>query len=972
VNRCRRLPGVRDEHPYDAFARVLAEGDAAQLERALGGRRVAIFGRVDLSPEQFALFGRLAGSIDVSIFAPDPCRELWSDLLDPASLARVRAQRPDEAWLYDGEPSILGSWGRAHRDFVAQLLDLEERFGVQAEAPGRDEPLPFDSRDTRGDAPTALQALHASVFLRSDAPWRALRGLDDSIRIVGTHGPVREAETLHEILLECFATMPGLAPADVVVHCADIETAAPAIEGVFESVPAERRIPLAISGRLRGIDPAIDAVEAIVGAAVHGIDAARLDALLRNPALAEALSLDESEVDALLDGLMRAGARRGLDAHGGASKHNLQAATDRLLLGAAIGAEQVCGDLLAVPGAQGTRARALDGWLALAEALGRLRALASRPRPPREWCEALGDLVEVIFARSRAQAAVQRLREAIDRLAASGDEAAGVVLDAAAFARAFADAIAQGAPAAVPGGAVTVVPIGSLRGVPYRVVCLFGFDERSFPDAARATRSTDAPRARVSATGSCATTTRAFLEAELAARERLSSPAQPRCARRQSAEPVAARRGTARLAVGAPGRRRARRAGVDPSGAARRGERRAGARRVSIASVLATQLRGRACRSGERVAGNRAGGEHTAREPCRGDRRALRRRCGSRRSFRLRCRLRSRQRDRRAERRRLRARCAAARVPRSRCDRADRAPAPCAVRSGTHVARRVAGRHIAGGRRRAARTRAAVAAIGARRAAGPALRRAPARRRRACAPRARAAMLAGHPRRSGRRDRRRGGRRAGAVADRACTGRPHEHRRARRGTRCAARAASKRAGGRARRSATAHVAAGARFAWTAFVSAYPLGPHSLIDAWLRTALWRFAVDSAATGRLITPDQAIVVNCDYALRALEHAIEWSRRISTQPLALFPRSWLCHARERLRGKRPDLALERAQAALAGDENGFRTPELARPAMRALYRDAEIDFEQVLPLCERVYRPMIDDTSLTGSAEAEGAAS
>ncbi|MCD6674982.1 MAG: exodeoxyribonuclease V subunit gamma [Burkholderiaceae bacterium] len=971
-----RLPGVRDEHPYDAFARVLAEGDAAQLERALGGRRVAIFGRVDLSPEQFALFGRLAGSIDVSIFAPDPCRELWSDLLDPASLARVRAQRPDEAWLYDGEPSILGSWGRAHRDFVAQLLDLEERFGVQAEAPGRDEPLPFDSRDTRGDAPTALQALHASVFLRSDAPWRALRGLDDSIRIVGTHGPVREAEILHEILLECFATMPGLAPADVVVHCADIETAAPAIAGVFESVPAERRIPLAISGRLRGIDPAIDAVEAIVGAAVHGIDAARLDALLRNPALAEALSLDESEVDALLDGLARAGARRGLDAHDGASKHNLQAATDRLLLGAAIGVEQVCGDLLAVPGAQGTRARALDGWLALAEALGRLRALASRPRPPREWCEALGDVVETIFARSRAQAAVQRVREAIDRLAASGDEAAGVVLDAAAFARAFADAIAQGAPAVVPGGAVTVVPIGSLRGVPYRVVCLFGFDERSFPR--RGARDEidlmrHAPRfgdrlVRNDDRG-------AFLDAVLAARERLVVSCRSRDARDDSPlnpSPLvvellawlSARLGDdARAAPASIPRVRRGEAGSGPALVeyplhpfSRRNFEGEHADRASewlaTAQAASAPLASRAEAIGALFDVDAAPGGPSDSAPDSAPDDAI----GAQNADdyahaaqphafpeadaivpieRLRRALSDPARTWLAE-------SLVATLPADDDEPPEHEPLwPQSARDARQIQRCV--ERLLAGEERARLVRELQ-----------------------CSP----ATPAGA---AGAIDAEAAVAQAQSLIERALDARtsigapaaePDAQLAPRRSEPVVARVGALRLG----MSPPALDSQGRLL----FVSAYPLGPHSLIDAWLRTALWRFAVDSAATGRLITPDQTIVVNCDYALRALEHAIEWSRRISTQPLALFPRSWLCHARELMRGKgRERVALERAQAVLAGDDSGFRTPELAQPAMRALYRDAGIDFERVLPLCDRVYRPIFDDTSLAGSAEAEGAA-
>ncbi len=980
VRLLERLPGVRDEHPYDAFVRALGGGDDARIGQALRGQRVAIFGRVDLSPEQFALFGQLSASIDVSIFAPDPCRELWSDLLDPVSLARVRAQRPDVAWLYDGEPSILGNWGRAHRDFVAQLLELDERFDAQADAPGRDEPHPFDAGAAQASPPTALQALQSAVFLRSDAPWQAVRSMDDSIRLIGTHGPVREAEVLHEVLLECFATMPGLVPGDVVVLCADLETAAPAIEGVFESVPLARRIPLVVSGRAHDVDAPIQAVQAIVAAAVHGIDASRIDRMLRNPALAEALSLDAADIEALLEGFERAGARRGLDANDGASKHNLQVAGDRLLLGAAIGVEQACGDLLAVPGMQGARARALEGWLVLADALARLRAMAARPRAPRAWCEALGDLVETLFARSRAPAAVQRMREALGQIAASSDAAVGVVLEAGAFANAFEQAIAQSAPAAVPGGAVTVVPVGSLRGVPYRVVCLFGFDERSYPR--RGARDEidlmrEAPRfgdrlVRNDDRG-------AFLDAVLAARERLVVSCRSRDARDDSAlnpSPLvvellaylSARLG--RDASAAPASIERVRRGDERSGPAlvehplhpfsRRNFEGDAADRASewLAAARAADapLAGRLAQVGpifdidididvdvdaDRIVDGRTAQVRPRRERTAPDAFAS--------IERLRAALSDPARTWLRESLGVELRDDEPQPP-------EHEPLWPQSADDARTVQRCVERLLAGeDRARVVRE----------------LESSPA------SPAGAAAALD-----------------AGAVV--ACAQSLIERALATDGERAApARLAPHRAEAIVARlgDARLHMSAPALDTQgrVLFVSAYRLAPRSLVDACLRTALWRFAVDSSAIGCLATRDAVVELRCPDPLRTLEHAIEWSRRIAEQPLALFPRSWLVYARELAGsdkaprgadkaprgagqtaraaddGARRRRALERAQAALAGDEEAHGWPELGQPAMRALYRDAHVDFDRALPLCERVYRPLFDDTLLAGDEDA-----
>jgi exonuclease V gamma subunit len=153
-----------------------------------------------------------------------------------------------------------------------------------------------------------------------------------------------------------------------------------------------------------------------------------------------------------------------------------------------------------------------------------------------------------------------------------------------------------------------------------------------------------------------------------------------------------------------------------------------------------------------------------------------------------------------------------------------------------------------------------------------------------------------------------------------------------------------------------------------FVTAFPLSPHALIDAWLRAAIWRAVRGDGPSARLVSPDHLVELRCPDPQRSLRHALSWAARIGREPLALFPRSWLRYALALARPPRagapqsPEArqaaARERARDALVGGEFGGRTPELARPAAQALFRDAEPDIEAVLALGERVYRPMLDD--------------
>ena len=935
-----RLPGVRDEHPYDQFARLLQTDDGF-VGGALGAAGVALFGRVDLSPEQFALFGRLASSIDVALFAPDPCRELWTDMLDTRQLAAIREQHPDLAWLYEGEPALLGNWGRAQRDFVAQVLSLEERFEVQAEAPGRDEALPFGAGGPMRPTGT-LQALQAAVFLRSDAPWRDLARDDGSVAVLGAHGFVRQAEVLHECLLECFDSLPQLTPAEVVVYCADLESAAPAIEGVFGSQPEARRIPYAISGRAPRADPLVAAVQGLLAMTLQTVSAAALDEWLRNPAVIEALALDGSEVERLLGWFDAAGARRGLDEDDGSPKHNLRVAIDRLLVGAALGSPATVGDLAAVPGAQGTRARILDAWLPVGDALAGLRTAARAPRPLADWCAALADAFEPIFGGVRRHApGLQRVRDALSDLLASAAGMPAVGLDAAAFEHAFADALARGATAATPSGAVTVCQIGSLPGVPFRVVGLFGMDEGAFP-AQRGRDELDlmrrAPRfgdrlARIDDRG-------VFLDAVLAARDRLVVLCRSRNARDDTPlnpsplvnELLAYL--SARLEPAAAGgsfelvrRRYPDRAGppaliehpLHPfSARSFAGVGSYAHEWLATADALARPLSERAIGIGALIDHGRtldapdapepAGQPATsaAATPLEALRDALADPSGTWLRAALGVRL-------------LRER----RLPEDSeplwSDADDRALVQACVE-----------RLLAGDDPRRVSDELAIAPTTAAGAPG----------------RGQAASIV---------------QRARALVDEALSSAGN-----------LAAAAPGDAG------TVFALVDGARLTMPApaldgrgvpvFASAFPLGAHALIDAWLRTALWRLARGDGAPVRLVAPDATVELRCTEPLRSLQHALGWATRIAREPLALFPRSWLRYALtlgRPARGGTPQspearefAARERAREVLLGGEFGARTAELGRAGALALLRDAEPDLDRVLALGERVYRPMFDD--------------
>src|SRR5690606_36838739 len=98
---------------------------------------------------------------------------------------------------------------------------------------------------------------------------------------------------------------------EVAVFCADIDSAAPAIEAVFGSVDERRRIPVTVTGRPPETEPLLRAVLDLPSLAARGPDAPAVEAWLLNPAVAEVTGLAADEVVGFMRVLESAGARWG-------------------------------------------------------------------------------------------------------------------------------------------------------------------------------------------------------------------------------------------------------------------------------------------------------------------------------------------------------------------------------------------------------------------------------------------------------------------------------------------------------------------------------------------------------------------------------------------------------------------------------------------------------------------------------------
>ncbi len=506
-------------HRAEVFEEVLGklvehvpEPTAVQHEQIVGVAlpgRLSLFAVPALPPDLTLLFGALGMHVDVDVYLPNACQMYWADIVGPRALAWRGSKRPTERasehYFESGHP-LLASCGRMNRDGVDLFNELVDALGKDAEMHERFvEPV--------GD--TVLAQLQSDVLSLVAPGAREARpqiqDVDNSIGVHVCHSVLREVEVLHDRLLAAFAADATLEPRHIVVMVPDLERYAPVLEAVFGSVPAARRIPVAIADRLdEGAAPILAALHQVLRLDSSRWTLSEVLALLDIPAIQERFELTEDRLLQVRHWLLEAGVRwgrdardwtrRGLPIEAGAMHPSATAAAgaqqpntwafgiERLLLGYAVpdGAPLFDG-VAALDGVEGSSARTLDGLLRLQQTLQMISEALCIPATALQWQRRIEGWVDALFAPDaddrRAFLAFRGLRDVLRRLVVdAGAAGADVLLSAAVLREHLEGALAL--PAESPryrSGALTVCTLLPMRSLPFRQVHLLGMNERDFP-----------------------------------------------------------------------------------------------------------------------------------------------------------------------------------------------------------------------------------------------------------------------------------------------------------------------------------------------------------------------------------------------------------------------------------------------------------------------------------------------------------
>jgi len=479
-------PGQPHQPPVYRFLDLVRTLDQDAVARAGWPESVSVFALPTMPPLHVALLREISRWIDVRVYALNPCREFWFDIVSEAQLEKLQAAGKSD-YQEVGHP-LLAEWGKQAQ---AQLRMLHELTELAA------------SRETsawlRNDAPTWLARIQNAILdLRDETHGQATAqpALQHAgIEVHVCHSLMRQLEVLHDQLLDWFNREPELQPADVLVVLPDLVSAAPLIDAVFGARAGlhhdARRIPYRITNLPPShANPVARALLDWLALPTRCVSAPELVEWLRVDAIAARFHIDAAALDTVQAWLAAAGARRGLapiDMPGAAApvaRHTFSDALTRLFLGYALPSDGEPVDAwLPVEGARGSQAQGLGMLAYFIDALEEFAKAASVAHTPDEWRALWHDMLAQCFDAGAAFADwLADTRDAIDSLVeAMRDGAPNTPVPAAVMRNALTGVLDDPARGGVPWGGVTFSSLGSLRGLPYRAVCVLGMDDKVLP-----------------------------------------------------------------------------------------------------------------------------------------------------------------------------------------------------------------------------------------------------------------------------------------------------------------------------------------------------------------------------------------------------------------------------------------------------------------------------------------------------------
>lgn len=454
-------------------------------------RRVSLFGISTLPPFHLEILAALSSFMDVNLFLLNPCREYWGHILSDGEMGRIERKTggsvPEEDLHMEKGNGLLASLGALGRDFIDRALSFGAQEDAFFEDPGED---------------TLLKAVQSDILHLREGRGReggSFPPEDRSLQVHSAHGPMREMEVLHDLLLDCFERTPGLLPRDVLVMTPDIEKYAPYIQVVFgRQGKDEPRIPFTIADRSMGRESRIaDRFLALLDLPGTRFSVTAVLSLLQSPAVRGRFELAPADVERIGEWVRETRIAWGIDEEDRRARglpafreNTWRAGLERLLLGYALPGrgDALFQGILPCDTGEGTEAALLGRFVRLVEELAEAAGGLGGTRSLSGWGRFLEDLLDRFFlpgeGEEREFLALRELLRGLGRLETASRY--GGSLDLRSIRWHLSRALASsGFGYGFLTGGVTFCAMVPMRSIPFRVICLAGMDGEAFPRESR-------------------------------------------------------------------------------------------------------------------------------------------------------------------------------------------------------------------------------------------------------------------------------------------------------------------------------------------------------------------------------------------------------------------------------------------------------------------------------------------------------
>ena len=479
------------------YERMKQAGDEDPLEGLPD--TLFFFGVSALPPIHLRLLRAVSAHRRIVWYLLEPTDAYYADVRSEREVAWLQSlleHGPDPDQHYDVGHPLLGSLGRARREFQASLSEVGVGLGE-----GQD-------HFARPGDESLLSALHSDIFdlryrgVGEEPRYRLPSNGQLPIAFHSCHSPMRQVEVLRDTLLGLFSEDSSLEPRDVVILTPDVDRYAPLVDAVFSAEFAEEvappsaavpSLPFKVADKsVRADNEVAQALLALLSLCESRFTAPDVLALLGHEPVRRKFKLDHEAMDEVSKWVSESGVRWGLDAaHRGTwqqpelAQNTWGWGLDRMLLGYAmpLPEQEVGFGLLPYDRIEGEDVERLGRFLSFWRTVLALRPQLTGAHTMAHWATVLLDAVDRLCAPTdkkswQSQQVQQIVRELADHAEQAGCERA---LTADALRTLLDGRFGESAPGGFLSGGITLCAMVPVRGVPFRVVCFLGMDDGAFP-----------------------------------------------------------------------------------------------------------------------------------------------------------------------------------------------------------------------------------------------------------------------------------------------------------------------------------------------------------------------------------------------------------------------------------------------------------------------------------------------------------